>query len=58
MKKYIKPNTDLHKIELQNMIAATTLQNNGDSSDKIEDIINIQSKETSFSSTSVWDEEE
>ena len=58
MKRYIKPNTEMHAIELQSMIANTTLQNRGATSDKIDDIIKIDSKETEISSTSVWGEEE
>ena len=58
MKRYIKPNTEIHAIELQSMIANTTLQNRGATSDKIDDIIKIDSKENEISSTSVWDEEE
>ena len=58
MKRYIKPNTEMHAIELQSMIANTTLQNRGATSDKIDDIIKIDSKENEISSTSVWDEEE
>ncbi len=56
MKRYIKPNTEMHKIELQNMIAATTLQVNTE--EKVTEVTEIESKETSFGSTSVWDEEE
>lgn len=48
----------MHAIELQSMIANTTLQNRGATSDKIDDIIKIDSKENEISSTSVWDEEE
>jgi len=58
MKRYIKPNTEMHTIELQSMIANTTLQNNGNSSEKIDDIIKIDSKETEISSPSLWGEEE
>ena len=58
MKRYIKPNTEMHAIELQSMIANTTLQNRGATSDKIDDIIKIDSKENEISSTSVWGEEE
>jgi len=58
MKRYIKPNTEMHAIELQSMIANTTLQNRGATSDKIDDIIKIDSKENEISSTSLWDEEE
>ena len=58
MKRYIKPNTEMHAIELQSMIANTTLQNRGATSDKIGDIIKIDSKETEISSNSLWDEEE
>ena|GEM_PF-4239119 len=48
----------MHAIELQSMIANTTLQNRGATSDKIDDIIKIDSKENEISSTSLWDEEE
>ena len=58
MKRYIKPNAEMHAIELQSMIANTTLQNRGATSDKIGDIINIDSKENEISSPSVWGEEE
>ena len=54
MKTYIKPNTEMHAIELQSMIAATTLQVNTE--EKVTEVTEIESKETSFGSTSVWDE--
>ena len=52
MKTYIKPNTEMHAIELQSMIAATTLQVNTE--EKVTEVTEIESKETSFGSTSVW----
>ncbi len=51
MKTYIKPNTEMHAIELQSMIAATTLQVNTE--EKVTEVTEIESKETSFGSTSV-----
>ena len=56
MKTYIKPNTEMHAIELQSMIAATTLQVNTE--DKVTEVTEIESKETSLGSTSLWGEEE
>ena len=62
MKTYIKPNTEMHVVELQNMIAgtvnwvdentgtATVNEGTGDG--------NILGKENEISSTSVWGEEE
>lgn len=56
MKRYIKPNTELHNIELQSMIAGTAQQ---------EQVVKSGSatewgaKETeTISSNSLWDEEE
>ena len=57
MKRYIKPNTEMHQIELQQMIAATgegpklyttEINNNED----------VLGKDGTTSSTSLWDEEE
>ncbi len=60
MKTYIKPNTNLHKIELQLMNPATTPQITGDTAGK--DAITgdyDDAKINSFSSSnSLWDEEE
>ncbi|MBQ8701873.1 MAG: hypothetical protein IJ549_03830 [Prevotella sp.] len=62
MKTYNKPNTDIHKIELQQMIAATTngpAVNNGGSDDKVSDPTDILGKKnTLWNSDSSWDEEE
>lgn len=58
MKRYIKPNTDLHKIELQNMIAATTPQITGTQAVKNASGDYDDAKQTDISSPSVWDEEE
>ena len=55
MKKYIKPNTELHNIELQSMIAGTAQQ---------EKVIKSGSatewgaKENEITSPSLWEEEE
>ena len=62
MKKYIKPNTELHSVELQSMIANTIqVQMINDPSKVIEqghtgwtDL----GKESEISSPSLWDEEE
>ena len=62
MKRYIKPNTEMHVVELQNMIAGTV---NWESETKGTATVNegpgngtILGKETEITSTSVWDEEE
>ena len=62
MKRYIKPNTEMHAVELQDMIAGTV---NWESETKGTATVNegtgngiILGKETEISSTSVWDEEE
>ncbi len=59
MKRYIKPNTDLHKIELQLMNPATTPQLTGNTAEKnaITGEYN-DAKQTTISSNSLWDEEE
>ncbi|MBQ8702009.1 MAG: hypothetical protein IJ549_04525 [Prevotella sp.] len=55
---YRKPNTDIHQIEMSSMIAATTLPNSGGGSDKIDEIINIDSKKNDFSLWGDSNEEE
>ena len=61
MKRYIKPNTEMHNVELQSMIAATgqqTLQAQGNLGGDTSGFT-FGGKETeTISSTSVWDEEE
>jgi hypothetical protein len=59
MKRYIKPNTEMHVVELQSMIAATTeqLYNKGNLGDNTSGFT-FGGKETEISSNSVWDEEE
>ena len=60
MKRQIKPNTEMHNVELQSMIAATTeqLYNKGNLGSSTSDFT-FGGKETeTISSTSVWDEEE
>lgn len=60
MKTYIKPNTEIHDIELQSMIAATTpaapaVQNdNATTTGEYYD----DAKQSILSTTSLWDEEE
>ena len=56
MKRYIKPNTEIHKIELVQMVAATTPNIvDGDTGDG--DYHEL-GKETEISSGSIWGEEE
>ena len=55
MKTYIKPNTDIHQIELA-LMNPTSLQTNTTESFGNED--EVGAKENSFGSTSVWGEEE
>ena len=59
MKRYIKPNTEMHNVELQSMIAATTeqLQTKGPLGSDTSGFT-FGGKETEISSTSLWDEEE
>ena len=58
MKRYIKPNTEMHSVELQSMIAATTLQYKGSLGDNTGGFT-FGGKETeTISSPSLWDEEE
>ena len=57
MKRYIKPNTEMHAIELQSMIANTTL--NVDTTQKVTSVLEIEAKDNTLPTTnSVWDEEE
>ena len=57
MKRYIKPNTEMHAIELQSMIANTTL--NVDTTQKITSVSEIEAKDNTLpTNNSVWDEEE
>ena len=61
MKRYNKPNTEIHKIELQQMIAATTngpAVKNGESDDKVTDPTDILGKQSSLWDSKEWDEEE
>ena len=58
MKRYIKPNTELHKVEMQSMIAATTLQLFGTNATQNASGDYDDAKQSTISSTSVWDEEE
>ena len=57
MKRYIKPNTEMHAIELQSMIANTTL--NVYTTQTVESVSEIEAKDNTLPTTnSVWDEEE
>ena len=57
MKRYIKPNTEMHAIELQSMIANTTL--NVDTTQKVTSVLEIEAKDNTLPTTpSLWDEEE
>jgi len=69
MKRYIKPNTELHSIELTQMIAESgntftngtpTKINVGSAGSATSDAAGggALGKETEISSTSIWDEEE
>ncbi len=58
MKRYIKPNTELHKVEMQSMIAATTLQLFGTSATQNASGDYNDAKQSTISSPSLWDEEE
>ncbi len=57
MKTYSKPNTEIHHIELQQMIAATG-EGPGIKTENVNDNEDVLGKETSFPSNSLWDEEE
>lgn len=61
MKTYNKPVTEIHNVELQSMIAATTngpALNNGGSDDKVSDPTDILGKQSSLWDSKEWDEEE
>lgn len=65
MKRYIKPNTELHSIELTQMIAesgntftAAPTQLKLDNAGEATSGVNALGKESTFSSGSIWDEEE
>ena len=57
MKRYIKPNTEMYAIELQSMIANTTL--NVDTTQKVTSVSEIEAKDNTLpTNNSLWDEEE
>ena len=60
MKRYIKPNTEMHSVELQSMIANTTVTLNKSVSitNDTEKWTDLGKESETISSTSVWDEEE
>ena len=65
MKRYIKPNTELHSIELTQMIAesgntftAAPTQLKLDNAGEATSGVNALGKESTFSSSSLWGEEE
>ena len=60
MKTYIKPNTEIHSVELQSMIANTTVTLNKSVSinNDTEKWTDLGKESETISSTSVWDEEE
>ena len=60
MKRYIKPNTEMHSVELQSMIANTTVTLNKSVSidNNTEKWTDLGKESETISSTSVWDEEE
>ena len=60
MKTYIKPNTEMHSVELQSMIANTTVTLNKSVSinNDTEKWTDLGKESETISSTSVWDEEE
>ena len=61
MKRYIKPNTEMHSVELQSMIANTTVNLNTTAAPITNTTTGWQDlgKESeTISSTSVWGEEE
>ena len=62
MKRYIKPNTEMHVVELQNMIAGTVnwVDENTGTATVNEGTGNgtILGKETEISTPSLWGEEE
>lgn len=60
MKRYIKPNTEMHSVELQSMIANTTVNLNTTAAPITNETSGWQDlgKESEISSNSLWDEEE
>ena len=63
MKRYIKPNTEMHSVELQSMIANTIqIQMVNDPNKVVEqgntDWTDLGKESETISSASVWDEEE
>ena len=61
MKRYIKPNTEIHSVELQSMIANTiqvTLNTTADPITNTTTGWQDLGKETEITSTSLWDAEE
>ena len=60
MKTYIKPNTEMHSVELQSMIANTTVTLNKSVSidNDTEKWTDLGKESETISSNSVWDEEE
>jgi hypothetical protein len=60
MKRYIKPNTEMHSVELQSMIANTTVTLNKSVSinNDTEKWTDLGKESETISSTSVWGEEE
>ncbi len=59
MKTYIKPNTEQHEIELQQMIANTIVETLNTSGEGVgdEDIEDL-GKSSTMTTLSLWDEEE
>ena len=60
MKRYIKPNTEMHSVELQSMIANTTVTLNKSVSidNNTEKWQDLGKESETISSNSLWDEEE
>ena len=61
MKTYIKPNTELHSVELQSMIANTTVKLNTTATpitNTTDNWTDLGKESETISSSSVWDEEE
>ena len=59
MKRYIKPNTDVTKVIFEGyLMAGTAVQTGGKAKDIFSSTDESYGKESTFSSTSVWGEEE
>ena len=61
MKRYIKPNTEMHSVELQSMIAATaqvSLHTTETITNGMSGWQDLGKESETISSTSVWGEEE